>query len=245
MWNKILLSLSLLCCVFGCSSKQQDPPETQDTKNSLVLPDDTPDKPAKDIDSVKYKWLRNGIQMEVYSTEELNIYNDVPHNLMVCLYQLSDNEVLNNIVNVAVGGDEDFREKLLSCEQFDKTIVNASRFFITPKQHNVLMYDREKDVKSILLVAGYDNSNISHILVQRDIPVLFREVGVIFKEEQYSSTYLKMRIFLGKHSIQDLRHGERFEDVENMMDVEPRAGDKMIEDIYMHSAPVVMDVIQH
>ena len=126
------------------------------------------------------------------------------------MYQTADLNSINNMISQIGAGDISAMQKLLSCQKFDDSIVTSKRIFITVKQHKVQYFDREKDVKHVVMVAGYNDNLSTENIIIRDIPIKYAKVGVIFKDEEFSVAPLKMRIFVGSKKIQDLREGESF-----------------------------------
>ncbi|MGN1357429.1 MAG: type VI secretion lipoprotein TssJ [Succinivibrionaceae bacterium] len=216
-WSLALMFLLASCS--GCSSQNEkkvpsedELPAVQDQSKSLELPNDYPPPPASSPDGVNYSWSRSAIAMEVYSTSVLNVYEGRSHNLMICIYQVSDKTAVNNKINAALEASGTELKKLLSCENFDDSVVSARRFFIRPKMHSIVSFDREKGVKAVVLVAGYNNSSGNRNILLRDIPLLYTTKGIIFKDDQYTAGPLKMRIFIGPDRLQDLVDGEKFTD---------------------------------
>ena len=210
-------SLSMLAAAVilaGCSSSKPMP-KTQDEESSVQLPDDYPPAPASSPDGVKYVWARSAIALEVYTGSALNVYEDRVHNLMVCMYQMADMKGADEKINNIKSGSRKDLEDLLNCEPFDETVINARRFFLKPRMHRVFKFDREKDVRYVMLVAGYATSEGAENTLSVKIPLLYDRDGIIFKDDQYSAATLKMRLFFGQNRMENLVDGERFTDMEN------------------------------
>ncbi len=207
----LVVSMTLIC-LNGCSSNDKELPKTQDEEKSVQLPDDYPPPPASSPDSVTYTWGRNAILFEMYSTSYLNVYEDRSHNLMLCLYQLSDLATIDAKINEITDSNHRALNELLNCEPFDTTVISSIRFFVKPKLHNVFKFDREKDVKHIVLIAGYNSSVSTENILSVKIPLFYNKDGIIFKDDQYTVAPLKMRIFLGQNQMKNLKNGEKFTD---------------------------------
>ncbi len=209
---RILAVSMTLLCLNGCSSSDKEMPKTQDEEKSVQLPDDYPPPPASSPDSVTYSWGRNAIIFEMYSTSYLNVYEDRSHNLMLCLYQLSDLAAIDAKINEITDSNHRALNELLNCEPFDTTVTSSIRFFVKPKLHNVFKFDREKDVKHVVLIAGYNSSVSTENILSVKIPLFYNRDGIIFKDDQYTVAPLKMRIFLGQNQMKNLKDGEKFTD---------------------------------
>jgi predicted component of type VI protein secretion system len=212
--NKILLILLclLLGTCYGCSSSPEDKLPKKPSTDTVNLPEDFPTPPAASKDAVAYIWERSAIHIETYSTSLLNMYNDKTHNLMLCVYQLSDMKSFQNLLdqasNVSTG---DAMRTIVSCKNFDESVITTRRLFVRPKNHKLESFDREKDVRFIALVAGYNNNLTTANVIVREIPIKYARTGMVFKNDEYSVAELNMRLFVGKDKIQDLRDGETFE----------------------------------
>lgn len=215
LFYKLCFIIVLGCFLGGCSSKDPNNPSDDDlpqkpSDDTVNLPENYPIAPSPTLDGVKYIWERAAIGLETYSTSALNLYEDQSHNLMICMYQTADLNSINNMISQIGAGDISAMQKLLSCQKFDDSIVTSKRIFITVKQHKVQYFDREKDVKHVVMVAGYNDNLSTENIIIRDIPIKYAKVGVIFKDEEFSVAPLNMRIFVGSKKIQDLRGGESF-----------------------------------
>lgn len=200
-----LAALAVSLC--ACSSQPPAPPAPKPADNSVTLPEEPPEKPAESPDEVKYKWERSGIRIEFYSTAMLNVTHEQSHNLMICMYQLSDIEAFKGKLNAEL---KDLSE-YLACNNADPPVVSTRRIFIKPRMHKVFLFDREKDVKGIALIAGYyEPSDPAKNALIRPIPLLYWQDGLVFKDDQYAAAPLVMRVFLGKDTMQDLRNREDF-----------------------------------
>lgn len=236
MYKKLVFTGLLFLCflVLGCSSKNDGPSDSDLPKKpsdeTVNLPENFPITPSPTLEGVKYVWERAAIGLETYSTSDLNLYDGKSHNLMICMYQLADLNMFNNMISLISSGDVSAMQKLLSCQKIDESVVTVQRIFVTTKQHKVRYFDREKDVKHVALVAGYnDNLSIENVIV-RDVPIKYAKVGVIFKDEEFSVSQLNMRVFVGSKRIQDLRKGEQFMLYEKNEEKSNYRTEKIIED---------------
>lgn len=236
MYKKLVFTGLLFLCflVMGCSSKNDGPSDSDLPKKpsdeTVNLPENFPIAPSPTLEGVKYVWERAAIGLETYSTSDLNLYDGKSHNLMICMYQLVDLNMFNNMISLISSGDVSAMQKLLSCQKIDESVVTVQRIFVTTKQHKVRYFDREKDVKHVALVAGYnDNLSIENVIV-RDVPIKYAKVGVIFKDEEFSVSQLNMRVFVGAKRIQDLRKGEQFMLYEKNEEKSNYRTEKIIED---------------
>lgn len=210
--NKVLVFLlsGFMCVLLGCSSSPESKLPEKPKADTVNIPDDFPAPAAATKDAVNYPWQRSAIHLETYTTSLLNMYNQRPHNLMLCVYQLSDIGVFNNLL-VQAANDNTVLNKIVACNNFDESIVSARRIFVKPKNHKLDSFDREKDVRFVAFVAGYNNNLTPENVIVREIPIKYARTGLVFKNDEYSVAELNVRFFVGMDKIQDLREGETFE----------------------------------
>lgn len=97
----------------------------------------------------------------------LNMNEGSPHTLMLCIYQLSNDQMLNQLAT-----NEDGIYQLLDCEPFDGSVRIAKRLIIHPGQDLTFIMDRLAGTRKIGFVAGYSQLQKERIIRTLDIPVL-------------------------------------------------------------------------
>lgn len=234
---RFIILLLTIAISMGCSSKKGSEPDESDLPpksdtETVNIPDNYPIPPSPTIDGVKYVWERAGIGIETYSTTNLNLYDERSHNLMICLYQISDLKFFDNLINQISADDATAMQQILSCKKLDESIISTQRIFISPKQHKAQYIDREKDVRHIALVAGYNNNLSIENVILRDIPIKYGRSGIIFKDDEYSVAPLNMRLFIGSSKMQDLRDGESFKVYEKKEQLKSHFSDPNIDENY-------------
>lgn len=141
----ILLGAIALCG--GCSAP--DPPPLMQS--------------AKDV-----AWLYepDAIVLRIAADERLNEHEGEPSSLMLCVYELSSREGVDERL-ASPGG---FAE-LLACGRFDDSVVTSRRLFSDPGQAQNLSLDREENVRWIAVVAGYFHGTPAHSARVVAVPV--------------------------------------------------------------------------
>lgn len=124
---------------------------------------------SKNITPPRPQWIyeKDAITLRFKADRVLNMHEGSPHTLMICVYQLSDDEMLNQLAT-----NEDGIYQLLDCEAFDSSIKNAKRLIIHPGQDLTFIMDRMAGTKKIGFVAGYSKLEKERIVRSIDIPVL-------------------------------------------------------------------------
>ncbi len=124
---------------------------------------------AKKMATPKPQWLfeKDAITLRLKADRILNMSEGAPHTLMLCVYQLRDDEMLNQLAS-----NEDGIYQLLDCEVFDSSVRNAKRLIIHPGQDLTFIMDRLAGTQKIGFVAGYSHLQKERIVKTINIPVL-------------------------------------------------------------------------
>lgn len=165
----ICLLIPVICILIfsSCSSKKAPPPKPQ--------------------------WLyeKDAVTLRFKADKILNMYDGLPHTLMVCVYQLQDDAVIEQLST-----NEDGIYQLLDCEPFDSSIRNAKRLIIHPGQDLTFIMDRLAGTRKIGFVAGYAKLEKGRIIRVADIPVLISK-----DEERAVAVDMKVVVNLGTEQI--------------------------------------------
>jgi type VI secretion system VasD/TssJ family lipoprotein len=163
--------LAVIFFMFSCASKPLPPPE--------------------------WRYEKDAIHINLQADSQLNFSDDVPHTLMVCIYQLRDPNVFYQLT-----GDRDGLYTLLKCGLFDGSVTGSKRFFINPGQESTLVLDRSEGSKYVAVLAGYyqiEKERISRIL---DIPVIIEKKGWIKRTKISKPGPLDIDLQLGRQQIE-------------------------------------------
>ncbi len=144
------------------------------------------------------KWMfeRDAINLHIKSHSELNLKNEIPHTLLICVYQLKDPIAFERLASDTAG-----LYKLLECELFDASVVTSNKLFVHPDQSKNLMFDRAEGVKHVAFVAGYYTIEKERIVRLFDVPVVIEKKGFLWGEKKQKPGNLKINLFLGPKQI--------------------------------------------
>jgi len=148
---------------------------------------------AKQVAAPKPQWLyeQDAITLRFKADRILNMYEGAPHTLMLCVYQLRDDEMFGQLAT-----NEDGLYQLLDCEPFDSSVRNVKRLILHPEQDLTFVMDRLAGTRMIGFVAGYSQLQKERIIKTLDIPVL------ISKDEKSAvAGELKGTVNLGSEQI--------------------------------------------
>ena len=139
----------------------------------------------------KYLYEEDAITLHLKSGENLNLYEDSAHTLLLCVYQLKDPNAFKQLI------DEDKGiSRLLGCNRFDTGVTGFKRLVIQPDEETVKTMDRAEGTKYIGIVAGYFGMQKEKIFHLQQIPL-----GFITKNPKRA----KINLFLGPQGIQEFR----------------------------------------
>ena len=139
------------------------------------------------------------IRLQLKSDPQLNFFNNLPHSLMVCVYQLSDLNKLNQLA-----GDTEGIYKLRECEIFDSSVTQAKRLIVHPNQDLNLELDRAQGTKYVAIVAGYQLLEKERVIRMYEIPEIVEKKGWIKRTETLKLSPLDISLRLGPQQIENI-----------------------------------------
>jgi hypothetical protein len=184
---KTILLLVAVTHIVACSSNEE----------SLVINGPAPSCPYK----------QEAIQLTLVSDPMLHLYDDAPHTLFICFYQLKDPNIFK-----LKSKYEDGLYELLECSLFDPSVTHIERFTAQPGQQQSLVLDRAEGSNYFALVTGYyreedygvDEERFARFL---EIPVESKRKGLTPWKKYDVCLDLNLEITLGPQQI------ERIEDL--------------------------------
>jgi len=147
------------------------------------------------IESTKWVYEKDAIKLQIKADPDLNWNGNTLH---LCVYQLKDRNVFDNIA----GYDEGLRTLLnYRCELFDPTAVKSERLTIHPREYLSLTMDRAKDAQFVAIAAGYERFSKDLATRVVDIPEITEKKGLINRKKIKKPGHLNIEIHLGKEQI--------------------------------------------
>lgn len=139
------------------------------------------------------------IRLQLKSDPQLNFYNNLPHSLLVCVYQLRN---LNELKQLA--DDTEGINKLRECALFDSSVTQAKRVIVHPKQDLNLELDRAQGTKYVAIVAGYQLLEKERVLRMYEVPEIVEKKGWIRRTETLKLGPLDISLRLGPQQIESI-----------------------------------------
>ena len=165
-WRVLLVSL-LLWVALGCGGKK-----------SYKAP-------------CEYTYGQQAVAVELSATPDLNSYNQQPHTVLVVLYQLSDPNKFQQLLESQEGVG-----RLLDGQPFDGSVVSSRQVVVQPGELNQLLMDRVDGARYVGIVGGFYNQQAQNF--SRLYPMPTRVERSFFgKEQRCYATALKVALRLG------------------------------------------------
>ena len=156
-------------------------------------------KPAI-LPTPEWRYEKDALRLQLKSDPKLNLYEDSPHTLLLCVYQLGDPNAFNQLKEEKEGV-----AKLLECGRFDASVVSSKRLVIQPGQDSTLLLDRAENAKYIGIAAGYYILQKDRVVRLQQIPVLEEVKGWLSKTRTVKPGMLNMELYLGPQEILGLK----------------------------------------
>ena len=94
----------------------------------------------------------NQIKLHIKTSQDLNFFDNNPHNLLLAVFQMSDPNMFNSLKSSTEG-----LQKLLVMDDFDASlaILNVKKIELAPGSSKTELLDRAKSAKYVGIIAGY------------------------------------------------------------------------------------------
>ncbi|MBW2567888.1 MAG: type VI secretion lipoprotein TssJ [Deltaproteobacteria bacterium] len=139
------------------------------------------------------------IKIDYKADKELNLYEGKSHTILMCLYQLSDSNIFNELSK-----SKDGLNKLLGCLRFDESVVGFKRIIVQPGENKTVYLDRAEKAKWVGLVAGYYDLAPGQITHLFEIPVVIKTKGLLFKKRTAEIENMSINLILGPSAIHNI-----------------------------------------
>jgi type VI secretion system VasD/TssJ family lipoprotein len=152
--------------------------------------------------SCPYK--QDAIQLSLKADSLLNLYDNAPHTLSVCFYQLKDPNVFK-----LKSKHEDGLYELMECSLFDASVTNFERVTVQPGKDQSLTVDRAEGSNYLAMVAGYYGMEENRIVRFLEIPVETKTKILTPWKKYQVCLDLSLEITLGPQQIERIENLEK------------------------------------
>ncbi|NOQ30559.1 MAG: type VI secretion system lipoprotein TssJ [Helicobacteraceae bacterium] len=146
------------------------------------------------VDGSNEKFALNAISINYTSNKKLNMYENQSHVVPLVVYQLNNINSFNNLKKDNAG-----IIKLLEGKQFDKSVMNVDKFYISPNETKQLPINRATSTVWVALVAGFYDMNAAQSTLEYQIP----DTSMLkFWQSDESQKFLPIDVYFENSSIQ-------------------------------------------
>jgi len=142
-----------------------------------------------------FGYEKGAVSLHVKADPQLNLTDGTPHTLLLCVYELKDPNVFNQLAQDSKG-----LYKLLECGPFDGSVATAKRLIIHPDQDLTFTLDRAEGAKYVAVIAGYYSLHRDKIIRLFEVPVVVKRKGLTGKVAEPG--HLSVDLKLGPYEIQ-------------------------------------------
>jgi len=157
--------------IFSCAAKKPPPPEWAQGSEEITL--------------------------ELRNDGQLNLVDGMPHTLLLCIYQLRNQNSFNQLSQ-----DLEGLRKLLECNLFDGSVASSKKLIAYPGQNQTFILDRAEGAKYVAIVAGYYQLKKERIVRMFDIPTVIEKKGIFKRTLTNKAAPLNLVIHLGPKQLQ-------------------------------------------
>jgi type VI secretion system VasD/TssJ family lipoprotein len=146
---------------------------------------------------VSWGYQKNGVMIELVSSNDLNFYANEPHTLVMGVYQLSDSKtfmkMLTNVPQMMKG---------LETGKTEDGVLSLERYVVSPGRRTTMKIDRVQDARFIgIFAAYYQNRGSASAARLFNVPLNISSEGVVTTTYFATPAVLATRLYLGADQI--------------------------------------------
>lgn len=117
--------------------------------------------------SITWGFGDKAVEISYQSDKNLNLYDNKPHTILMCVFQLNDPSVFSELSKSMDG-----LNKLPQCSRFDASVAGFRRIIVQPGDAKQIVLDRAEGARWVGIAAGYYNQNSDMVTRLFGIPVV-------------------------------------------------------------------------
>jgi len=145
---------------------------------------------------VSWDYKRNGIQLELVASPDMNAYFNQAHTLVLGVFQLEDGKPFMKML-----GNAKALAATLASGNADKDVLQFDRYVVSPGKRTILNIDRVQNAKYVGFVAGYYDFNPPEAARLFRIPLNIQTEGMVSTTYKATPANLALRLHLGRQRI--------------------------------------------
>ena len=139
---------------------------------------------------------KDGVLIEITSATDLNVYQNLPHTLLLTVLQMTDAAAFHKLV-----GDPQQLARALESGQAGTGFVQLSRYVVSPGRRTLLALDRAQQSRYVGLVAGYYQLDAQGNARLFEVPLAVSSTGWFSTTYSAEPVPLAVRLELGAQGI--------------------------------------------
>lgn len=151
---------------------------------------------SKPLPLPNWNFEKAAIHINLTADSNLNLNEEIPHTLLLCLYQLKDRNAFNRIAE-----NQEGIYTLLECSLFDSSVTSVKRLIVNPGQNTNITLDRAEGTQYVAVVAGYYLLAKERMIRFYEIPVEVKKEGMIRKKKFQVPALMNIKLNLGPRQI--------------------------------------------
>jgi predicted component of type VI protein secretion system len=156
-------------------------------------------KAGSDLEPAQWRYEKDAIRLVFKADPKLNSHRGIPHPLHLCIYQLRDPNMFNQLAAY-----QDGLYLLLSCGTFDASVTGFRSESIQIGQVLTMTMDRAEGTRYVGIAAGYYQIERERIIRFMEIPVEVRSKGSLRRTKYAVPGVLNVEILLGPQQIEKI-----------------------------------------
>ena len=97
-----------------------------------------------------YRYIKDALVINLNATDDLNTFNNQSHTVVLALYELSNPNIFNQMLEAPEGVVQ-----LLEGKQFDESVLSRRKLVIQPGENKEFRIDRVEGARYLGVVAGF------------------------------------------------------------------------------------------
>jgi len=151
---------------------------------------------SKPLPPPAWNFEKAAITINLKADNRLNLSEDIPHTLLLCIYQLKDRNTFNRIAD-----NQEGVYSLLECKLFDNSVTSVKRLIVNPGQNLDFTLDRAEGTRYVAIVAGYYLLEKDRMIRFYEVPVEVQKTGLIMKKKFQVPALMDIHLNLGPKQI--------------------------------------------
>jgi len=151
---------------------------------------------SKPLPPPAWNFEKAAIAINLKADNRLNLSEEIPHTLLLCIYQLKDRNTFNRIAD-----NQEGVYSLLECKLFDNSVTSVKRLIVNPGQNLGFTLDRAEGTRYVAVVAGYYLLEKDRMIRFYEVPVEVQKTGLIMKKKFQVPVLMDIHLNLGPKQI--------------------------------------------